>query len=145
MTADTGTLPVDVPTPRKKYNDPKATESEMLDILERHYARTGNGGSGEYAFLRQVRNAAGFDAKRTFDAVVVGLPDERWGQKVVGVVALHPSHTPDGQALRSHARSRIAGYKVPRTIVFVDEVKRTPAGKADYKWAKAAADQPAPA
>ena len=39
----------------------------------------------------------------------------------------------------------LAGYKVPRTIVFVDEVKRTPAGKADYKWAKAAADQPAPA
>ena len=71
MTAEM--LPVDLPAPRKKSSDPSATESEMLDLLERHYARTGNGGSGEYAFLRQVRNAAGFDAKRTFDAVVVGL------------------------------------------------------------------------
>jgi hypothetical protein len=53
--------------------DPPATEAEMLDLLERHFARPGNGGSGEYAFMRQVRNAAGFDAKRTFDAVCVGL------------------------------------------------------------------------
>ena len=45
----------------------------MLNVLERYYARAGNGGSGEYAFMRQVRNAAGFDAKRTFDAVIVGL------------------------------------------------------------------------
>jgi hypothetical protein len=53
--------------------DPPATEAEILALLERHYARPGNGGAGEYAFLRQVRNASGFDATRTFDAVVVGL------------------------------------------------------------------------
>lgn len=53
--------------------EPAATEAEILDLLERHYAKPGNGGSGEYAFLRHVRNAAGFNATRTFDAMVVGL------------------------------------------------------------------------
>jgi hypothetical protein len=57
----------------RRARDPKATEGELLDLLELSLARPGNGGSGEYAFLRQVRNAAGFDASRTFDAVAVGL------------------------------------------------------------------------
>lgn len=57
----------------KKTKEPPATEAEVLGLLERYYAKPGNGGSGEYAFMRQVRNAAGFDANRTFDAVVVGL------------------------------------------------------------------------
>lgn len=52
---------------------PPLTEAAVLDLIERHYARPGNGGSGEYAVLRQVRNAAGFSATRTFDAVVIGL------------------------------------------------------------------------
>ncbi len=62
--------------PRGKATRPKeppATEAEVLGLLERHYAKPGYGGAGEYAFMRQVRNASGFDAKRTFDAVVVGL------------------------------------------------------------------------
>lgn len=57
----------------KATRDPQATEREMLDLLERMLTKHGNGGAGEYAFMRQVRNAAGFDAKRTFDGVSVGL------------------------------------------------------------------------
>jgi len=61
-------------TPKTKTTkEPAATESELLDLLERSLAKPGNGGAGEYAFLRQVRNAAGFNANRTFDGVALGL------------------------------------------------------------------------
>lgn len=53
------------------------TEAEVLAVLRRRYAKPGNGGSGEYAFLTHVRNGAGFDAARTFDAVVVDLYPSR--------------------------------------------------------------------
>ena len=67
------------------------------------------------------------------DALVVGLPDERWGQRVGAVVA---SREPVAlEDVESHCRGSLAGYKVPRTIVFVDRVERNPAGKADYRWA----------
>ncbi len=73
------------------------------------------------------------------DVLVVGLPDERWGQKVVAVVQPLGPGAPDLDALRDHCRTHIASYKLPRDLVIVDEVQRSPAGKADYKWAKQAA------
>jgi len=74
-----------------------------------------------------------------FDVVVVGVPDERWGERVVAVVKARPDATPDAGELAEHARQSIAGYKVPRAIVVVDEMVRSPSGKADYRWAKATA------
>jgi len=74
------------------------------------------------------------------DVVVVGLPDERWGQRVVAVVAPAPGATPSLDGLREHARTALAGYKLPRELILVDTVERTPAGKADYTWAKATAE-----
>jgi hypothetical protein len=53
--------------------EPKATERELLDLLERRHAKTGNGGSGEFAFMRQLRNDAGFKATRSFDGAAVSL------------------------------------------------------------------------
>lgn len=53
--------------------EPKATEREILDLLERRHAKSGNGGSGEYAFMRQLRNDAGFKATRSFDGAAVSL------------------------------------------------------------------------
>jgi acyl-CoA synthetase (AMP-forming)/AMP-acid ligase II len=73
------------------------------------------------------------------DVVVVGLPDDRWGQRVVAVVSAAPGATPELEALREHARSTLAGFKLPRELVVVDVVERTPAGKADYTWARATA------
>ncbi|MCZ4553265.1 AMP-binding protein [Gordonia rubripertincta] len=74
------------------------------------------------------------------DALVVPAPDERMGQKVSAVVAIRPGVSePSLDEIQSHCRTMLAGYKIPRLLVIVEEIKRTPAGKADYKWAKQAA------
>jgi 3-oxocholest-4-en-26-oate---CoA ligase len=74
------------------------------------------------------------------DVIVVGLPDERWGQRVVAVVAAAPGANPSLDTLRSHAGAALAGYKLPRELILVDSVERTPAGKADYSWARRTAE-----
>ena len=74
-----------------------------------------------------------------YDALVVGLPDERWGERVVAVVQPRGDARPTVEEISHHCRQTIAGYKVPRALTFVDAIQRSPAGKADYRWAKAAA------
>ena len=71
-----------------------------------------------------------------FDALVVGVPDPRFGQHVAAVVAPRKGTAPTLAELDAFVRKEIAGYKVPRSLWIVDEVKRSPAGKPDYKWAK---------
>ncbi|BBY19404.1 acyl-CoA synthetase [Mycolicibacterium litorale] len=72
-----------------------------------------------------------------FDALVVGVPDERYGQCVAAVVQRREGATPSLAELDAFIRNEIAGYKVPRKIWWADEIQRTPAGKPDYRWAKA--------
>ncbi|MHA7650316.1 acyl-CoA synthetase [Mycobacterium sp. ML4] len=75
-----------------------------------------------------------------FDALVVGVPDARYGQHVAAVVQAREGARPTLAELDGFVRSKIAGYKVPRSLWFVDEVKRSPAGKPDYRWAKEQTD-----
>ena len=70
------------------------------------------------------------------DAVVVGLPDETWGEAVTALVELRPGAAADEAALRHHVREQLAGYKAPKRIVFVEAVGRAPSGKVDYKGAR---------
>jgi 3-oxocholest-4-en-26-oate---CoA ligase len=74
-----------------------------------------------------------------FDAVVVGVPDERWGERVVALVQSRPGEEPAFDELDKHAREHIAGYKAPRDVVLVDSIVRSPSGKPDYRWGKATA------
>jgi len=71
-----------------------------------------------------------------FDALVVGVPDPRFGNHVAAVVAPRKGVRPTLADLDTFVRKEIAGYKVPRSLWIVDEVKRSPAGKPDYSWAK---------
>ena len=71
-----------------------------------------------------------------FDALVVGVPDSRYGQQVAAVVQPRDGARPTLAELDQFVRAEIAGYKVPRSLWLVEEVKRSPAGKPDYRWAK---------
>jgi 3-oxocholest-4-en-26-oate---CoA ligase len=78
-----------------------------------------------------------------FDAVVTGIPDERWGSRVAAVLQPYGGSGagPSVADLDAHCRKSLSGYKVPRTYAFVDEVVRSPAGKADYRWARQVAEK----
>ncbi len=142
------------------YRDPKKTAETFTEIDGKRCSISGDSArleadgtivvfgrdsqcintGGEKVFTEEVEEAIrSYDG--IIDAVVVGIADERWGQKVVGVVSLRAGVNADGPAIREHARKSIAGYKVPKDIVFVAEVFRTPAGKADYRWAKGIAEE----
>jgi acyl-CoA synthetase (AMP-forming)/AMP-acid ligase II len=69
------------------------------------------------------------------DVLVVGVPDERWGSAVTAVVQLAPGATLTLDDVAAHCKEHLAGYKVPKRLVLVDTVVRSPAGKADYRWA----------
>ncbi len=93
---------------------------------------------GEKIFPEEVE-AALKSHPDVFDAVVVGVPDERWGERVAAVVAARPGRTTTLDGLRAHCGERIARYKLPRLLVEVPEVVRSPSGKPDYGWAREAA------
>jgi acyl-CoA synthetase (AMP-forming)/AMP-acid ligase II len=74
------------------------------------------------------------------DAVVVGVPDEQFGARVVAVVEPRRDGTrPELEGLQEHCRAHLAGYKVPRALFVVESVVRTAAGKPDYAWARSVA------
>ncbi len=71
-----------------------------------------------------------------YDCTVVGVPDERWGQRVAAVVQPRDGIALTLESIREHCRTQLAGYKLPRELHLVSEVVRSPSGKPDYRWAK---------
>ena len=99
---------------------------------------------GEKVFPEEVEEALKAHAD-VADCLVVGVPDERFGQRITAVLALEPGRALDEDALMDFVRTRIAGYKTPRRLILVDQVRRAANGKADYPWANRVATQTAPA
>ncbi|MFI9626009.1 acyl-CoA synthetase [Streptomyces sp. NPDC052042] len=78
-----------------------------------------------------------------YDALVAGVPDERWGNHVAAVVQLREGAArPSLDDVQAHCRTRLAGYKIPRRLVITGRIRRSPSGKADYRWARAVATSP---
>ncbi|TMA58318.1 MAG: acyl-CoA synthetase [Deltaproteobacteria bacterium] len=76
-----------------------------------------------------------------YDAVVVGVPDEKWGQAVVGVVELNPGTRVSEEEIRAHVRQRLAGFKTPKRVLVVESIGRAANGKADYAGMARLAEQ----
>jgi 3-oxocholest-4-en-26-oate---CoA ligase len=93
---------------------------------------------GEKVFAEEVEQVL-IEHPGVRDALVVGVPDPRWGQRVTAVVVPADGAEPTAEALVAHVAGRLADYKKPRAIVFVPEVRRSPSGKADLQWAQATA------
>ena len=136
------------------YNDPVKTAETFVSANGTRYSMPGDfalveadgtitllgrgsvsiNSGGEKIYPEEVE-AAVKSHPAVWDATVVGVPDDRWGQRVVAVVSLRPGASLELAGLQDHCRQTIAGYKVPRALELVDEVVRSPSGKPDYRWA----------
>jgi acyl-CoA synthetase (AMP-forming)/AMP-acid ligase II len=120
----------------KRYSMPgdfaKVEADGSITLLGRGSVCINSG--GEKIFPEEVEQAIKSHPD-AFDAVVIGVPDERWGSRVAAVVQPRPGTQLTLDALKDHCRRHIAGYKVPRQLTLVDQIERSPAGKPDYRWA----------
>jgi fatty-acyl-CoA synthase len=90
---------------------------------------------GEKVFPEEVEEAVK-SHPAVYDCLVVGVPDERFGERVVAVASLQPDGSADEASIMDAAADHIARYKLPKQVVIVDHVQRAPNGKADYPWAR---------
>jgi acyl-CoA synthetase (AMP-forming)/AMP-acid ligase II len=104
-----------------------------VELLGRDSVTINSG--GEKIFVEEVETAIA-SHPAVIDVVVTGRPSERWGQEVVAVVALAEQAHADAAELIGHAAQTLARYKLPKAIVFRATIERSPAGKADYRWAR---------
>jgi acyl-CoA synthetase (AMP-forming)/AMP-acid ligase II len=93
--------------------------------------------AGEKVYPEEVEEAVKAHAD-VFDCLVVGVEDEKFGQRVTGVVSLRPGGVVSPDELRAFTKKKLAGYKIPKQLFLVERVERAPNGKADYKWAREA-------
>ena len=105
----------------------------IIELLGRDSVTINSG--GEKIFAEEVEMALA-PHPSVADVVVAGRASERWGQEVVAVVQLADGAEADVDGLLAEAATHIARYKLPKDVVFVDQIVRSPAGKADYRWAR---------
>ncbi|MFZ2175799.1 MAG: acyl-CoA synthetase, partial [Rhodococcus sp. (in: high G+C Gram-positive bacteria)] len=98
---------------------------------------------GEKVFAEEVESVVKAHPD-VYDAIVVGVPDERWGHRVSAVVQARDGRPIDFNGLEAHVRQSLAGYKFPRSIWVEETVQRTPSGKPDYRWAQGITEQREP-
>jgi len=153
---ETGLIARSGNTPVGYFNDPVKTAETFVTIDGRLWAVSGDTGrrdddgmitvfgrgstcintGGEKVFPEEVEEVLRAHPA-VADAVVAGQPDPRWGERVVAILAPRdPAAPPSYDAIKTFAAERLAGYKVPKALVWVDTVRRSPAGKQDYRWAK---------
>ncbi len=124
-----------VPGDRARYVDERA--DDLTVELHGRDSVTINSG-GEKVFAEEVEAALKAHSG-VYDCVVAGRPSERWGSEVVAVVRIRAGYDVTDADLLAEAGQHIARYKLPKAIVRVDEIVRSPSGKADYRWARAVA------
>lgn len=122
-----------VPGDRARY-----TAEGRIELLGRDSVTINSG--GEKIFAEEVE-AAVMRHPAVGDTIVVGRPSERWGSEVVAIVRLMSDTATDDEIIAT-AAEHVARYKLPKAIIRVPEIVRSPAGKADYRWAKATAGEP---
>ncbi len=108
-------------------------EDGTITLLGRGSACINSG--GEKIYPEEVEDTLK-EHPAVFDVLVVGAPDERWGETVTAVVQPGEGATPTLEELQEHVRAHLAGYKVPRRLYVVEKVGRQPSGKPDYPWAR---------
>jgi acyl-CoA synthetase (AMP-forming)/AMP-acid ligase II len=136
------------------YNDPVKTAETFIHVEGVRYAMPGDfatveedgsitllgrgsvsiNSGGEKIFPEEVESAVRSHPE-VFDAIVVGAPDERWGQRVAAIIQPRADKHPSLEDIQAHCRDAIAGYKVPRQLHVVETILRSPSGKPDYRWA----------
>ena len=124
-----------VPGDRARFVDDHPDDL-MVELHGRDSVTINSG--GEKIFAEEVE-AAIKAHPGVYDCVVAGRPSERWGSEVVAVVRIRSGHDVADTDLLSEAARHIARYKLPKAIVHVNEIVRSPSGKADYRWAKSIA------
>ena len=152
-----GLLAVGGPIPVGYYKDPEKTAATFRTIDGRVWSVPGDfatveadgtvqllgrgsaciNTAGEKVYPEEVEEVLKLHPSLS-DANVLGVPDEKWGQSVVAVVApVDGATAPDEADVIAHAKAHLAGYKCPKRVVVVDRVQRGPNGKPDYRWAAA--------
>ena len=154
-----GQIALGWPLPLGYFKDPAKTEEAFPMVAGRRWSIPGDWATveadgtvtllgrgsacintgGEKVFPEEVEEALK-ELDAVVDCNVVGLDDDRWGQAVTAVVELTAPGAADADELRAGVRERLAGYKVPKRVVLVDRVERSPNGKTDYRWAKSVAE-----
>lgn len=94
--------------------------------------------AGEKVFPEEVEETVKLHPA-VFDCLTVGVPDIKFGERVVALASFSENQSATAEEVISHCRSLLAGYKLPKQVLFVDKVQRASNGKPDYKWAKATA------
>ncbi len=140
------------------YNDPERTAATFVERDDGRWLVTGDmatvGADGAIELLGRGSVSINTGGEKVFpeevegvlkghpavyDCLVVGVPDDRWGAAVTAVVAPAPGAGPTLVALADHVKASLAAYKVPKHLVVVEQIVRSPSGKADYRWARAVA------